>query len=64
VGILRNHPFADGNKRAGFIALGMFLGLNGFSLQVDVEESGRIFFAAASEETNEVELNTWVVANT
>jgi death-on-curing protein len=64
VGILRNHPFADGNKRAGFIALGMFLGLNGFSLQVDVEEAGRIFFAAASEETNEAELNTWVVTNT
>lgn len=30
VGILRNHPFADGNKRAAFLALAMFLNLNGF----------------------------------
>lgn len=64
VGILRNHPFADGNKRAGFIALGMFLALNGLRLQVDAEEAGRTFFSAASGDINEEELNAWVVANT
>jgi death-on-curing protein len=63
VGILRNHPFADGNKRAGFIALGMFLALNGFRLQVDAEEAGRTFFSVASGDINEEELNAWVVAN-
>jgi death-on-curing protein len=33
--IVRNHPFADGNKRAGLIAALAFLGLNGFRLEAD-----------------------------
>lgn len=28
-GIVRNHPFVDGNKRTGFIAAALFLDLNG-----------------------------------
>jgi death-on-curing protein len=28
-GIVRAHPFVDGNKRAGFLAAGLFLELNG-----------------------------------
>ena len=31
-GIVRNHPFADGNKRVAFLAIGLFLGLNGWRL--------------------------------
>lgn len=27
--IVRNHPFIDGNKRTGFVALELFLALNG-----------------------------------
>src|SRR5579871_355888 len=37
-GICQNHPFVDGNKRAAFIAIGLFLALNGLRLvasQVD-----------------------------
>jgi len=29
VGLAKNHPFVDGNKRAGFLAVGLFLALNG-----------------------------------
>jgi death-on-curing protein len=32
LGIARNHPFADGNKHAAFLALGLVLGLNGWRL--------------------------------
>ena len=28
-GIVRNHPFVDGNKRAAFLAAGLFLAING-----------------------------------
>ena len=38
VGLAKNHPFVDGNKRVAFLALGLFLGLNGYKLiatQVD-----------------------------
>lgn len=34
-GIVRGHPFSDGNKRAGFLAIGLFLELNGFELEVE-----------------------------
>ena len=36
-GIVRNHPFLDGNKRAGFMAAALFLEVNGWSFQA-VEE--------------------------
>ena len=36
-GLARNHPFVDGNKRAAFIALITFLGLNG----IDFAARGR-----------------------
>jgi len=32
-GLAKNHPFVDGNKRAAFLAVGMFLYLNGYRLQ-------------------------------
>ena len=38
VGLARNHPFVDGNKRAAFLAVGLFLARNGYRLvatQVD-----------------------------
>jgi len=31
-GIIRNHPFTDGNKRAGLLAIGLFLAVNGDDL--------------------------------
>jgi death on curing protein len=33
VGLAKNHPFVDGNKRAAFLAVGLFLALNGYRLQ-------------------------------
>jgi death-on-curing protein len=32
VGIARNHPFVDGNKRTAFVAVELFLALNGYAL--------------------------------
>ena len=34
-GIIKNHPFLDGNKRAGFMAAYTFLGINGYELEAD-----------------------------
>lgn len=33
MGLAKNHPFVDGNKRAAFLAVGMFLAVNGFRLR-------------------------------
>ena len=60
VGILRNHAFSDGNKRIAFVALNMFLNLNGWRLKVDPLEAGNTFFAAAAGEISEEDLGAWV----
>jgi death-on-curing protein len=38
-GIVKNHPFVDGNKRAGFVAAYTFLGFNGFDFAAPEEEA-------------------------
>jgi death-on-curing protein len=38
-GIVKNPPFLDGNKRAGFVAAYTFLGINGFRLEASEEDA-------------------------
>jgi death-on-curing protein len=38
-GIVKNHPFLDGNKRAGFMAAYTFLGMNGYHLAASEPEA-------------------------
>jgi len=38
-GIVKNHPFVDGNKRAGFVAAYTFLGINGIDFNASEEEA-------------------------
>jgi len=40
-GIVRNHPFVDGNKRTGFVVGVLFLELNGYCFTASEEESVR-----------------------
>jgi death-on-curing protein len=52
--IVRDHPFVDGNKRAAFAALTIFLELNGHGLTCSqVEETAMVLRAAASEITED-----------
>ena len=58
--IVRSDPFADGNKRAGFAALTIFLEINGYKLTCsEVEETAMILLAAGSEITED-EFGAWV----
>jgi death-on-curing protein len=58
--LLRNHPFADGNKRIAFAALTIFLDINGYRTTCsEVEETAMMKLAAASE-MNEEELAQWI----
>jgi death on curing protein len=59
-GLVRNHPFVDGNKRAAFLAVGLFLGLNGYQLVVDPVEAARTVFALAANEVGELEFAAWI----
>lgn len=60
VGLVRNHPFVDGNKRAAFLAVGLFLGLNGFQLVADQADAARTLFALAAGEMDEQEFAAWI----
>ena len=62
-GIVRNHPFVDGNKRAGFLAMIAFLGLNGIDFLADEAEAAAIFLDLANGKVNEDGLTRWIKDN-
>ncbi len=59
-GITRNHPFVDGNKRAAFLALGIFLEINGWTLEVEQPEAILTIRTMANGDLAEKELATWI----
>ena len=62
-GIVRNHPFNDGNKRAGFLAVGLFLALNGRQLTAEPVEAIAIVLRLAEGKMTELELASWIRQN-
>ncbi len=59
-GIARNHPFVDGNKRAAFLAVGLFLGLNGHRLTASQAEATVAMFELAASEWDEPTFAAWL----
>jgi len=63
-GIVRNHPFNDGNnKRAGFLAVGLFLARNGRELTADPVEAIAAILRLAEGKMTELELASWIRHN-
>lgn len=62
-GIARNHPFVDGNKRAAFGAMIVFLGLNEIDLDVPPEAATAIILDVAAGEIDEDGLTHWLHDN-
>ena len=61
-GIARNHPFVDGNKRVAFVALELFLRINGFELVADDLACLAVMLDLAAGELEEEALAAWVRA--
>lgn len=59
-GIARNHPFVDGNKRVAFLAVGLFLLLNGQRLVVSRPEATLTMVDVAAGEMDEAAFADWV----
>lgn len=59
-GITRNHPFVDGNKRAAFVALGVFLALNGLYLDATEQAAERVIVELADGRLSEEQLAAWL----
>lgn len=60
VAVASNHPFIDGNKRAAFMALGMFLEDNGLWLAAEPDDATKVMFAVAAGEIGISELAEWL----
>jgi len=62
VSIIINHPFVDGNKRAGHAAMETFLVMNGYEVVASVEESEQVMLDVASGRIDRERLAAWLQA--
>jgi death-on-curing protein len=62
-GFAKNHPFTDGNKRMAFLACGVFLGLNGKTLDAEIPDAIAAVVALAQGAIGEREFAAWIRAN-
>jgi death-on-curing protein len=62
-GIARNHPFIDGNKRAAFHSIGLFLSINGCELVADQLDAIQTMLSLAANELSEEQFADWIRKN-
>lgn len=59
-GIVKNHPFLDGNKRTAYVVMRTFLLINSFDLEATQEEKYITFLKLAEGTLSENELAEWI----
>jgi death-on-curing protein len=62
-GVARNHPFVDGNKRAAFMCMMVFLRKNDVAFEPDEAEATAAMIALAAGEVDEDGLSRWIRDN-
>ena len=62
-GIVRTHPFMDGNKRTGLVIGGIFLERNGKSLEVSDVEATAVIMMLASGKMSDEKISNWLKNN-
>ena len=62
-GIVRNHPFVDGNKRTGFVVGVLFLELHGFDFKASEENATQAVWDLAAGKLDEDGYAAWLRAN-
>ncbi|MBI2747776.1 MAG: type II toxin-antitoxin system death-on-curing family toxin [Burkholderiales bacterium] len=60
VGLAKNHAFVDGNKRAAFLAVGMFLAVNGFRLRATQADATLTVMDVAAGVMDEAAFAQWI----
>ena len=61
-GIVKNHPFVDGNKRTAAACAAAFLNINGYAFAPPEGELADVFIALASGEIDWVRFRDWMAA--
>ncbi len=59
-GIATNHAFVDGDKRAAFLAIGLFLAINGKRLRADQVDAINTILSLAAGALGELALADWI----
>lgn len=59
LGLSQNHPFLDGNKRAAFLAIGLFLALNGYRLHTSQADATSVMLVVAAGDLLESGFAIW-----
>jgi death-on-curing protein len=62
-GIVRNHAFVDGNKRAAFLAMAAFLRVNGLRFAPSQESGTAMMLSLAAGEVDETGHTRWILDN-
>jgi death on curing protein len=62
-GIVRNHPFMDGNKRTSFVVGALFLELNGYRFMASEEATANAVMSLASRVLDEGAFAAWMRSN-
>jgi death on curing protein len=62
-GIVRNHPFVDGNKRTGFVVGILFLELNGYRFAASEEDAAQAVLKLADGTLDEADYNAFLRGN-
>ena len=60
VGLAKTPPFVDGNKRAAFLATGLFLYLNGYRLEATQADATLTMLAVATGDITEDAFADWL----
>lgn len=60
VGVAKNHAFVDGNKRAAFLCVGLFLALNGWRLRATQADATLTMLAVAAGRMDEAGFAAWL----
>ena len=64
VGVAKNHPFVDGNKRTAFVAATVFLERNGIAFTAEPGAAAVFMLGAADGSLDEVAFAAWLRDNT
>lgn len=59
-GIVRNHPFVDGNKRTAYVVFRSFLMMNGWDLSATQDEKYDMAHGIAAGTYSEIEVSEWI----
>ncbi len=62
-GVIKNHPFLDGNKRTGFVAAVVFLEYNGCAVAASEADATAATLALASGEMSQQQFAQWLEQN-